>query len=138
MANTLFAEKNKVAWIGVRPGVYGEAINAYQRANNSTVVLYTVPAGKTLLLFHTALEVYLSAAPAADGDLIWQNAVPAMAYMLHSLSNGTTGTGINVASDRAIPLEIPAGHRVVVVSPTAGSYCRGHIEGLLVNPAENV
>jgi len=50
MALMNFREPNQVKWVGVRPAHNGEQINIGNFVVNGAVTLYTVPAGKILLL----------------------------------------------------------------------------------------
>ena len=138
MAYTLFAEKNRVAWLGVRPGVYGAQIFVSFAANNATVVGYTVPAGKTLLLTRSRLSVFSSAALVGSGIIQVYNTVPALLGNLHLMTLMIAGQSLSENSDRYFPLELETGWTVKIVSSAASAYAEGTIEGILVNPLEQV
>ena len=137
MANTLFSEKNKAAWIGVRPGVYGEQIAVNGEAVNQTVVLYTVPAGKTLLVFNTRLSVTGAAGGGGNAALKHSSGVPADIYSLHHCNVVAPGNPVAQTLARFVPYEIPAGHLVRLTSSNANTGALAGFEGLLVTPAEN-
>jgi len=61
MAYATFREPNQVKWVGVLPGHNGEQVIAQAVADNSTVIAYTVPAGKILLLSHFTSCVFNNA-----------------------------------------------------------------------------
>lgn len=62
MALMKFREKNRAAWVGVRPGHNGEQVDDTKVINNSTAIVYTVPAGKTLYLCNINVSVYTNVA----------------------------------------------------------------------------
>jgi hypothetical protein len=138
MAYTLFAEKNRVAWSGVRPGVYGEqvTIDSALSAVGSTT-LYTVPAGKTLLLFNSWWAVEAGAAAGIDITYGVYDAVPALIYRLCRFFNAGGSVASALAAARWIPLEMPAGYSLRMSLAVGGSIAGG-FEGILVDPLENV
>jgi len=134
MANTIFAEKNKIAWVGIRPGVYGEQVLGYGTANNGTTIIYTVPAGKTLLLFDTFVQYYSGTTPGGTVTLRIRNAADATVYNIYYVVvplNGRQGTACN---SRWIPIEVPENYDIVLVSSGAAAYASCHIEGILIDP----
>jgi len=57
MALMKFREPNQVRRVGVRPAHDGTQVLERGSADNATVVLYTVPAGKVFYLCHAWLNV---------------------------------------------------------------------------------
>jgi len=135
MANTVFSEKNKVHWLGVRPGVYGEQIIESGLASNGTTVLYTVPVGKILLL--TYLSLGTSGDGAGDSYLAIYDAVPALVEKLMDNNMSTAHLTVSQAAGLYFPIEVSAGYSIRLVSTVAAVAARGTFAGLLVNPTEN-
>jgi hypothetical protein len=137
MANTLFAEKNRVNWIGVRPGVYGEQI--LKHAENVVVdtILYTVPAGKTLLMFGCWIQPQFSTAAGAVSLLI-RDLLDATVYIaIRAVSISGVGDIQASVRDFTIPIEIAAGFDIFIDITAAGCPSSVGIEGLLIIPSEN-
>jgi hypothetical protein len=136
MAYSAFAEHNRAAWVGVRPGVYGEQIiRSAATILAEIVVLYTVPALSTFLLFGTALHVHCGVA-ATVGSLFVTNAADVTQYTIAYDSFSNAGDDGSTVRDRYIPLEIPAGFKVKVQQTVAGSSTFAEIEGLLAASSE--
>jgi hypothetical protein len=137
MANTLFAEKNRASWLGIRAGVYGEQITlSGQVVGVGTAIIYTVPVGKTLLLFGDWTIGQAGSVAGTDIYMAIYNAVPAIIYYLYRIANPGTTFGYSKSVSRFVPLELTAGFSVrigVVVNGTVS----GGIEGLVIDPLEN-
>lgn len=134
MAFSLFAEHNKTAWIGIRPAVVGEPVSVDGlQSGAGTVVLYTVPAGKTLLLFNDWAITEASSAAGLDHTLGVYNAVPALTYRLFHFVNLGATFSVSKAHARFVPLEIPEGFSIRIVVVAAAGMLAG-IEGLLIDP----
>ncbi len=137
MANTLFAEKNRAAWLGVRPGVYGEQLVKDIEAVAIDTVVYTVPVGKMLLMFVSWIHCFNSTA-AGRAELIVRNDLGARQYSIGNAGNQSNiGSSQYSSTARYLPLEIPAGYdiQINIVAGTPG--ISAGIEGLLINPLEN-
>lgn len=138
MAMTLFAEKNRVNWMGVRPGVYGAKIakDGSQLGIGSTT-LYTVPADCTLLLFNSWSVSLMTSTAGLDHVMAIFNAVPAVEYLLlHTLNLAATLT-IAISQARTIPYELPEGYSVRL-NVLGGAAILGGFEGILVDPLVSV
>lgn len=137
MANTIFSENNRAAWIGVRPGVYGEQILKYAEGVAVDTVLYTVPAGKTLLMFGCWICPQYSTA-AGSGSILIRNAADVTVYIpVRAVVSSASGALSASVRDLSIPIEIAAGFDVVIDISAAGAPVSGGFEGLLVDPLEN-
>jgi hypothetical protein len=138
MAMTLFAEKNRVNWMGVRPGVYGEKIakDGTQLGVGSTI-LYTVPADRTLLLFNSWSVSLMTSTVGLDHVMAIFNAVPAVEYRLFHSSNLAATATIAISQARTIPYELPEGYSVQIIV-AGGAAMLGGFEGILVDPLVSV
>jgi len=114
MALMKFRESNQVKWVGVRPGHNGTQIIKYGLANNSTVVLHTVSAGKTLYLYSFNIDVYTTTA-SFGGQLRVRDTTPAIVNILADLNAGANMSQA-IAQDLYYPIEIPAGYTIEIVS----------------------
>jgi hypothetical protein len=137
MSVTLFSHKNKLDWVGVRPAVYGEQVIVSGSAINQISLLYTVPAGKTLLLFNNWHKRYSSAVGAQNGSLSIWTAVPALVYTLSQDTQNIAGAVNVISTARSIPIEIPEGYLIRLIETTAAGSSWAGIEGILINPLEN-
>ncbi len=134
MAASLFAEHNKAAWAGVRPAVNGTPIFLSGNANNSNLPLYTVPAGKTLLVFNNWFHLDIRAGVGLFGHFSVYTGGGLLVYSLDYVASGV-GTGFPMGHQaRFVPLEVPAAYTLNLVSPAANVTCYGGFEGLLVDP----
>ena len=129
---TKHREPNKVKWVGVRPGHNGEQIHKSGRANNDTVILYTVPADKILLLFNwgistfwTALNTYVS--------LGIYDAVPAIETTLVDILMQVIGDTYDREASYDMPIELPEDYSLRLVSGAIGCYISGYVHGILVD-----
>ena len=130
MAVTVHREPNQVKWIGVRPGHNGEQILEHGTANNATVIIYTVPADKLLLLYGFSYNV--SGTAGNTGFLSIYTAVPAVHRHL-VYGNFSANTVVAFGRDFVIPIEIPAAYSVRVLSPAATKYVGVSINGILID-----
>lgn len=138
MAYTLFAEKNRVNWVGVRPGVYGEQVCGGGNISNAILTLYTVPAGKTLLLFGCFLSARNTAGATAEGILFIANAASVLQYYLAQIDFAALIGTNNVARDLTMPIEVPAGWLIRLQSTTVACVSWGNYNGILVDPLVSV
>ena len=130
MAVTVHREPNRVKWIGVRPGHEGEQILEHGTANNATVIIYTVPADKLLLLYGFSYNV--SGTGGGIGYLSIYTAVPAVHRHL-VYGNFSANTTIGFSRNYSIPIEIVAGYSVRVLSPAVTMYVGVSIDGILID-----
>lgn len=138
MAYTIYKEPNRAAWIGVRPGVQGEQIVIDATVTNGTGVLYTVGVGKTLLLFRNWCSMVGGAAAAALCYYGVYDATPALVYKLFASYVWAPHAGADQDVARYVPLELSAGYNIRLTSPSAAEIVRAGIEGILVDPLENL
>jgi len=138
MAYTLFAEKNRVAWVGVRPGVYGDqvTVDGVQNAVGTTI-LYTVPAGKTLLMFDSWSTIGMGVAAGQDIFFGIYNAVPALVYRFSRSVNTGAAQILSHAQSRFVPIEIAEGFSIRAVVIVSGIILCGFF-GILVDPTVSV
>ncbi len=126
-------EDNQVKYVGIRPGYTGDHLTAYDSANNGTVVIYTVPVGKILLLFNSRLSGEGSII-GGGAVLLWlTNAVPANLYLIEHLPFTGTLSHTVIGHSRFVPIPCPAGYTITVASPAATQWGYGGIEGILVD-----
>lgn len=116
MATMSYREDNRVKWVGVRPAHGGEQIAKFATANNNTVTIYTVPAGKTLYLCTAWLDV--TTAAVGYSAIYIRDELDAHWLPLRRIYQ----TASSYPSDSWItfwpPLEVPAGYDVVVYRST--------------------
>jgi hypothetical protein len=127
MALMLFRERNQARWIGTRPAHRGTQIAKYATAQNATVIVHTVTAGKTLFLVHAALMLTASGGggfsfyirDAADVDWFWLGAgyFPGGLVQEHHVFAP------------AFPLEVPAGYDIVAVSSVVANVAKASVFG---------
>ena len=127
---TAHREPNQVKWIGVRPGHNGEQIIEFNTATNATVIIYTVPADKILLLNGFNSNIWSS----ANGTcyLQWWDAVPALYRNLAS-QQALASSAYSTKNDYMMPLELDAGHSLRIVSPAATLIIKSTIWGILID-----
>ena len=131
MSLVRFGEQNRSRWIGVRPGYEGEQVKGAGSVVNTTGTVYTVPAGKVLLLFWAALNLtvagvgrgrfYHASGGATVGDFLY----------LHVLT--AVGAVHPAIITFPVPYEIPPGDTLVIASSTATLTARGSFGGILIN-----
>ena len=128
---TVHREPNMVKWIGVRPGHNGEQVwESGELLALGNTLLYTVAAGKLLLLFDVNLSIQTSAA-SVEGGLLVYDAVPAIVdYFLHF----RVPPNFSVTDSTAfwVPYEIPATYTVRLIASAAG-YVYGGFHGVLID-----
>jgi len=127
MALMKFRESNQVKWVGVRPGHNGTQVTKWGSADNETVILYTVTAGKILYLVH--YTVFISS-DVADrwGFMGVRNDADVEQYRFSTgvfKQVGSIGFGVGLK----YPIEIPAGWDIFLVSNSADSHINGFIHG---------
>ena len=127
MARMNWREANRARWVGIRLAHEGEQLLRTATANNATVVLYTVPAEKTL---------YLCAATMGfeshdnEWNRIWiadETDTPVF-YLFETWSQNTT-TIPHAGQSYWPPIELPALYTVKIFSATADRVVRGSIFG---------
>ena len=127
-------EANQVKWVGVRPGYYGQQILISEsRVNTVKQLMYTVPAGKVLLIFHTSVTLSINGVGAFE-SWIWIEDDGAATYHYVGYVKGCGATANNNSvSDRFSPLIVPAGYTLNLscIGPT--NYATCDIEGILVD-----
>ena len=123
---TVHREPNQVKWIGVRPGHNGEQvlINIDFNANQS---LYTVGAGKLLLIF--SWQVTMAANTAGLASLELRTAVPAVYYCLAYLRGALAHSGPSVSNTLWVPIEVPATYEIYL---TTNQQIEGGVHGILI------
>jgi hypothetical protein len=101
-------------------------------ANNSTVVLHTVTAGKIFYLNSCSLNVWMTGAGGVlEGYLFVTNAADADQYHLLHLTGyyGTPVESHNDALSFPVPLELPAGWKIKVITSDAVVKAAAFIHG---------
>lgn len=119
MAFMSFREPNQVKWVGVRPAHNGEQYNLYSQANNNTVILHTVSAGKTFFL--TACSLRGNYVVSGWGALSVFDDVAALKYRILGVTNYVNTTPQSVSLSLFYPIEIP-GNWSIRVRSSAASY----------------
>lgn len=97
-------------------------------AINTTTLIHEVTAGKT---FHLIAATFLVAsAAAAEGEMIVTNAADEEQYAIFKSQDITAQVmiGMNVYNP-SMPLEIPTGYKIKIVSSAAGVGVHGFIHG---------
>ena len=117
MSAMLYREPNQVKWVGIRPGHNGTQVIASSAANNSTVILYTVTAGKVFYLSYANLVMYARNFSLTVA-LSVRNAADVLQYSIATMASGDLGH-LSLPVILNPPLEIPAGWDVVVSSNDA-------------------
>lgn len=129
MALTSHREQNRERWVGVRPAHDGEQVMKYTGATNNTVIIYTVPAGKTLLLWDWVHDTFTNGA--AIGQIAARDDADVAFAYISTHSFGAAGTKIGSLA-YSVPIELYAGYDVVIISNIAGCTSRGMIHGILI------
>jgi len=127
MALMEFREPNRVKWVGTRPGHDGTQVLEYGDAAGAIVIVYTVPAGKTLYLCDATM-MYATLA-AGDG---WAEISTAVPVTVTYLFRDILIAGIAVFTKQATywpPIEIPSGYLIRVRSSAAGLTARLMVHG---------
>lgn len=132
MALTYHREPNRANWIGVRPGHDGQQIARYAPANNATVIIYTVPADKILLLCSFTYNAHSTGGN--YGTMGVYNAAAALQYLFVNAGMPINGNVIFHSGTFNPPLEIPTGYTIRVVSTGATVWASGFIHGVIIPP----
>lgn len=127
MAMMKFREPNHVLWRGVRPAHDGTQVLEDGEANNSTVILYTVGAGKTFYLCGYSLGIYATAALNSSALGVY-NAVPALVTVLHRVRTAVDFP-LHITKSYWPPIEIRATYSVRLWSAIVTLFVRGCIHG---------
>jgi hypothetical protein len=127
MALMGFRESNQVKWVGVRPAHRGEQVVKSSSAQNATVIIHTVTAGKTLFLCSVFLRAYWNVVGNSH-PLAVRNAADVIQYTLLDMLAPAVGHG-EVSRAFGPPLEIPAGYDITIVSAGVGDIMLGSIFG---------
>ena len=135
-------EVNQFKWVGVRPILPYEAIPvfqsipenaqrvwAYNWAEDTWVVVYTVPSGKSLYLCLAILMA--SAAADGVGMLCVYNDAGTFQYCL-AVTRKAAGDGDTYPISFPIPLEIPSGWEIRLYSNASSFHSYGFIFGYLL------
>jgi len=130
MSLSLFAEHNKINWVGVRPGHYGEQILKSIFTENSEDTLYTVPSGSTFFL--TGYSFTVRAGAAGTFKIIIYNDTPAVeAHLKYSYIAGND----IVSGENALyhPIELLEDWKINISSGIANLELQACIWGFLVD-----
>jgi len=122
-----FREPNQVKWVGVRLAHNGTKILKRAYADDNITVIHTVASGKTLYLVSWGLFIYKNVTGRYYLGL--RNSSGIDYYIL--------GLGYHYAGNPAIPcvgysyppIEVPAGHHIIVLSGAPGLEAWGNIYG---------
>lgn len=128
-----FNEDNQANYVGIRPGYTGQQITGYEVAIGAAAVIYTVPAGKQLLIFTTYLTGYNIGAANGLIELSLYDAGPVLRFSIHKMVTLNNGIAVPIFVSRFSPLEIPAGYGIYSRSNLALCYAYGGFEGILVD-----
>ena len=124
MARMGWREANRARWVGIRPAHEGTQIWGLGVANNNTVAIYTVPAGRVLYLARAALLKYDNVSVASWLGV--RDAGDVLVHYLCSLRYQADQTVTSPSAEYFPPLEIPAGYDLAVYSSVVtnvyGSY----------------
>lgn len=123
MATMSYREDNRVKWIGVRPAHGGEQIAKYATANNNTVAIHTVSAGKILYLcsvwtyVDTPQAGFVQVRIDTGGGALW----------LPLISDHVATSDTKAAQWRTFwpPIEVPSGYVIEVQSTTVNDRSAG-------------
>ena len=127
MARMGWREANRARWVGIRPAHEGEQVVARSSHENSTVVLYTVPAGRTLYLCGANLGVRATAAGYVLISIYTDLGAVYWEFLYYGFpAAGGAGSYVFPFSP---PLELPSGYTVKDVSSAPGLWTVGAIWG---------
>jgi len=122
-----FREPNEVRWVGVRPAHRGTQVKAHGMANNGTVTIYTVSAGKTL--FVTAMHVFMRCTSGTSANsIIWRDNKNDVWFVVGRPSAGAAGQAFACVNYNP-PFEVPAGCYLTVSTDQAAAYLSVSIVG---------
>ena len=129
--STSWREPNAARWVGVRPGHDGtQVVKSASCGGVATAILYTVTAGKVLLLFNFTLSCDGATGGNAgmfvrdDGDVFQYNL-----YWIDRINAIPTVCSMAMW----MPIEIPAGYDIVLQGGGATHYERGFIHGVEID-----
>ena len=127
MAEMLHREPNQVNWLGVRPAHLGTQISkSVEDVNNTTAIIHTVTAGKTLFLVSCRLMV--TATGAGSILLRVRDDEDTFLYTIDRFYAPINGTWSSPTYFFP-PLEIPAGYDIFVLSSALNCFGHSHIFG---------
>lgn len=122
-----FREKNKVKWIGTRPGHRGTQVIERKTANDGAVTIYTVPAGKVFHLCTSGIG-FTTNIQGSGYTCVTKNDHAFLTDILrfyHHADTSMLGDSVNYWP----PMELPAGYYITVVSDSAGLVVAGWVYG---------
>ena len=127
MGKMAFREDNLVKWFGTRPAHKGEQVAEHAAATDATVIIYTVPVGKTFFLCSSLLKTNSN----TTGLIVLyiNNAAPAFRYDLGAIRGIVDLPVHSVNSNFWPPLELPAGYIAVLFSSAVGLTAEGSLFG---------
>lgn len=120
-----FKQGQYIGGFGIPDG--GIQVAKSATAENATVIIHTVTAGKTLYL--SFFSVRISSHVNQSVTLKVRNDLDVDQYESAKVNSYTGMPGFTVTGNLNPPLEIPAGWDVVIVSPGAGAYGHAFIHG---------
>ena len=127
---TVHREPNQVKWIGVRPGHNGDQVLENDTAINVLKTIYTVPADKLLFLFAYDIGVYSGAA--ATAYFYIYDDTPAIFKSL-AVRPVTANTAVSSSQGLWVPIEIPEGYSLRLITSVAGCAIYVSIHGILID-----
>ena len=127
MAVMAFREPNRARWVGVRPGHDGTQVVKYARAENATVIIHTVTAGKTLFLCGLMGSVFDNGGGQHTVVFVRDGADVFKYYLYWGENNASAGEPFS--KSYWPPIEIPAGYDVCAQSTAAAHYINAIIDG---------
>jgi len=126
-------EENQVKWVGIRPGYHGDQVTAYNSVAAGTAIVYTVPAGKTLLIFNTSMSVSRNAVGVSPAYFILRDSGDVLVHEIYKIYVNGVGSVISVSTARYSPLIAPADYDITIQSGIAADNVAGSFEGILVD-----
>ena len=127
MGSMGYAESNRCRWVGVRPAHGGTQVMTYCGVNNSTGIVYTVPAGKTFYLCWA--NIVVPTVTTGHGELYIRNLADVFVFELASVNVFTAAAAYSGPFIGNPPLEVPEGYDVCILSSTAGLIVIGNAFG---------
>ena len=126
-------EDNQVKYVGIRPGYTGLNLTAHGIVIGAALIIYTVPANKTLLIFNSYFSADTDAVATNYTYMSLNDDAPAEVHRIHQLV--LTGAGNNGSQSlaRLVPLIATAGYEIAITSLVGGTRTMGGIEGALVD-----
>ena len=127
MALMKFREQNQVKWQGSRPGHNGTQVFMDGSANNTVVILYTVPVGK--VFYFTAYTFEATPNLVGNAVLSVYDDVPAIWKRIQYIENFVGGNLVLDSLSFVYPVEIPSSYSVRLSSNPVGFWARATIHG---------